>query len=467
MPKKMKINNITLFAFSFLISLQVVAQNTTTYTFNNYILKVKESNPINKKSKNFGNLAKYQVTAARGNYDPQLNASFNNKFFDEKNYYSVAQATIKQPIFTSQYLKLGYEYGQGTFINPEEKTNSYALPFVGVEVSLLQGLLFDKNRADVLKSKAYFNYYKAIELQTQNDLLYDASLMYIDLAYAEKKVEITSFFRQLAQQRLDGIVQLAVSGERPSIDTVEAAMLLQGRVIELQESVNELQKNQNQLNVFITKKTTDATVINAVDSLFKLYRFAQQLYLNIQVADSLSNPIILQYKAKQNVLIVEQRLKKEFIKPKLDVSYNLLNNSNNILNVTSINNYKWGANLSFPLLFRASTNEFKIASLDAQNNQFELSNKQNELRAKFIYINNQITLLQLQINLADQSVKYGKMLVDVEQLKFSNGESSLFLVNTRENKLLENNLKLIALYSKYIQSVFNYKYLQGNYKYEL
>jgi outer membrane protein TolC len=42
-----------------------------------------------------------------------------------------------------------------------------------------------------------------------------------------------------------------------------------------------------------------------------------------------------------------------------------------------------------------------------------------------------------------------KILVNGEVEKFNNGESSLFLVNSRENKLLESESKLIELQYKY------------------
>ena len=72
-----------------------------------------------------------------------------------------------------------------------------------------------------------------------------------------------------------------------------------------------------------------------------------------------------------------------------------------------------------------------------------------------------------QLQNADRSAKYSKQLVEAERLKFENGESSLFLLNTRENKWLETELKLAEYKLKFIKTVLNIIYLNGNLDYKL
>ena len=47
-----------------------------------------------------------------------------------------------------------------------------------------------------------------------------------------------------------------------------------------------------------------------------------------------------------------------------------------------------------------------------------------------------------------------KRLLKAEEIKFSNGESSLFLINSRENKLLETQEKFLELKAKTIKTYF-------------
>jgi len=149
--------------FFFLVGLNFVfsilsSQNGITY--NQFISSIIENHPLTEKAENLSRQGVYMVNSARGSYDPVVNSQYENKYFNSKNYFSVLHTEIKQPIFTNQYLSAGFDYGQGNYVSPNEVTPITGTPFIGVETSLLQGLLFDKRRAEVLKSKEYKNYYE-------------------------------------------------------------------------------------------------------------------------------------------------------------------------------------------------------------------------------------------------------------------------------------------------------------------
>jgi hypothetical protein len=203
-----------------------------------------------------------------------------------------------------------------------------------------------------------------------------------------------------------------------------------------------------------------------VDSLETHYEKARTILFKMLNQDSINNPVLLKYSSFQNVLEIENRFRKEMIKPRLNVNYNLLSNNPDSFNpLFSTNNYKWGINLSFPLLLRSSRNEYKMARLNSQNNSFELANKSNELDFKINMLKQTINLTLEQLQVAQKSVKYTKQLVEAEKLKFINGESSLFMVNTRESKWLDTELKLAEYKLKFIKTVLNIIYLKGNLNY--
>ncbi len=47
-----------------------------------------------------------------------------------------------------------------------------------------------------------------------------------------------------------------------------------------------------------------------------------------------------------------------------------------------------------------------------------------------------------------------KLLLDTENIKFQMGESSLFLINTRELKFIETELKQVTLKVKFYNSIY-------------
>jgi outer membrane protein TolC len=469
---KMRKNNyyVILFVFCFL-SIQLDSQNFTTLSFDNYVDNILANNPLSKKAENIRTYGKLQNKAARGNYDPSINAAYENKYFDGKNYYTNLNSEIKQQLFTSQYLKFGYDYGIGNYTNPESYTPTNGLSYLGLEVGLLQGLMIDYRRADVLKSKEYINYYNAERNIQINDLLFESSQKYFDWLFTTKQLALNNYFMDIANQRLRGIEALANIGERATIDTIEAAIFYQTRLLDLQNSIIENQKMNNDLASFNWQENNPSNLqINyqPVDSLDNYYIKAKNNFLKTLYQDSSNNPVIAKYNSFQNVIDIENRLKKEMIKPKLNVNYNFLSNSSSQINpALSNNSYKWGANVSFPLLLRNSRNEFKMGKINSQNNSFELKNKNNELDFKINALKQTINILIQQLENAERSTKYNRQLVEAEKLKFANGESSLFILNARESKWLDSELKLAEYKLKFIKTVINIIYLKGNLNYKI
>lgn len=446
-----------------------LSQSSQNISYNEFLFLVKQGNPLALKAENNIEYARTQMKAANGNYDPQLNTFVEKKQFNSLEYFTYGAAELKQQLYTSQYLKMGYQYGQGIYLNPEFSAPMEGLPYVGIEASLLQGLLFDKSRAEVMKARYYSDYYNAEQKIQMNDLLFVASNTYLDALFAKKINSMYAYFLTLANQRLKGISELAVIGERAVIDTVEAAIFLQGRLLDQQATEIEMVKRMNEILVLnSTIEKPSAVNLNIIDSLDQVYLLSIKSIEQLLLAESRTNPLISQYLAKQKVLETETRLKREMIKPILDVSYNFLSNSNSPINQTiNMSNYKWSATFSFPIFLRKSRNDYKMAALVAQNNEYETVNKQNELKFKRNSIFEAIKITAKQIVNAERATGYNKMLVEAEKLKFMNGESSLFILNARENKWLETEIKLAEYKLKYIKAFIELVYIDGSLKYDM
>lgn len=446
-----------------------LAQTDASYTYNTFLNAVKDNNPLSGKARNSAEYGKRMLKAARGQFDPQLSSSIESKQFKSYHYYTFGNAELKQPLYTSQYLKMGYQYGDGIYLNPERSTPGIGTPYIGVEASILQGLLFDKRRAEVVKATHYYDYFNAEQKIQMNDLLYSASVTYAEALYTKKVNGLYAYFANLADERLRGITDLASVGERPSIDTTEAAIFLQGRLLDQQAGTIDLFKKLTELSYLSSQPAGMQTPgIAFADSLELLYTMAVGAVGRTVGGEQATNPLIAQYMAKQKVLDTEKRLKREMIKPVLDLSYNFLSASNEVLSpYLSMNNYKWGATFSLPLFLRKSRNEYKMAALEANSNRLETENKQNQISSKRRYILEALGITAGQITNAGRSAAYSKLLVEAERLKFVNGESSLFLLNSRESKWLETELKLADYRLKFIKAFLELTYVNGDLKYNL
>lgn len=464
------LNNSWFFFFLLLSAPLLKAQDTLSY--NAFIKNIHNHHPLVLRAKNIRLSGDFVYQSAKGAFDPVLSGGYNEKYFDTKNYYSILNAAIKQPLYTSQYVVAGYDYAQGAFVNPEMQTTRSGIPFLGVETALLQGLTFDKRRADLLKAKSYKSYYEAEQNMLLNELLYNASLHYFEWLFSIKELSLYNHFTSLAEQRFRAISALSKIGELASVDSVEAAILFHTRSLDMQSVKISNQKTKTNLLTFNWLGTTPSSPSSAelfpTDSL-EIYYEKSRLLFNSFLNDTGSvNPYIRKYQSLQAILNIEKRYRAELIKPKLDVKYNFLaNNTSGFNSSFNTNNYRLGVSFSLPVFLRTSVNEYKISKLNAQNNQFELNNRTNEIQFKEQVIWQNMTVLNEQLSNSEKNVRFSKLLLQAEQKKFDHGESSLFLLNTRESKLLEAELKLAEYRLKFIKNVLELVYLKGGLNYNL
>ncbi|MBS1683622.1 MAG: TolC family protein [Bacteroidetes bacterium] len=439
--------------------------------YNDFINNVRTYHPLAIRANNLKAKGDWLFKSAQGGYDPLISAEFENKNFDSKTYYSTLLTKIKQPIYTSQYITTGYEYGSGYYLNPEFKTPSYGLPYIGIEASLLQGLVTDKRRTEIMKAKGYRNYYDADRNILLNDLMYSATITYFEWIYSHREISIQRYFVRLAEDRYNGIRALADLGEKAVADTIEASILYRGRSLDLRSAELEYRKRSISLRMLNwgSEGPMNAMTEGRIRDSLEYYCSKALLAWSFKnKGNAGSNPLLIKYESTDNILKADMRYKAELIKPKLDVKYNFLFNTNKSGSaVADISNYRVAVNFSMPLLLRTSRSDYQIARLERTNNQQELQNKKNEISQKLSLAEQNLDLLKEQIQNAETNAHYSKLLVDAEKLKYEHGESSLFLINTRESKLLETDLKLAEYRLKFLRSYFEYIYLLGTMEYSL
>lgn len=441
-----------------------------TLSYNTFLILVKNNYPLINQANNISTIGQVQFQSARGKYDPFLTSSYDNKFFSGSEYFSIFDAKIKQPLYTSQYITAGYQFAQGAYLNPQNKLPANGVPFIGIEASLLQGLVIDKRRADVLKGEGYRDYYDAEKNIITNEILYNASIAYFDWVYSCKELSLYNFFSEQAYIRFNAVKTLSEVGEYATIDSIEAHILYQSRILDKQSTEIENIKRVSEINQLMWGDNGETPLFSTniiIDDSIETYFIKSKIKYYTLINDSLNhNPIIDKYVAYKKILNVDRRYKAELIKPKLDISYNFLsNNISGFENSFTTNNYKWGVNFSVPLFLRTSRNDLKISKINLNNNQLELSNKSAELNIKTEVLMNNTNLIIEQLNNSYKNVYYSKLLLEGEKEKFINGESSLFLVNTRENRLMEAELKLAQFKLKFIKNILELEYIKGHMTY--
>ena len=155
--------------------------------------------------------------------------------------------------------------------------------------------------------------------------------------------------------------------------------------------------------------------------------------------------------SKVNLLDIDRKLKANQLLPQANVGYFYLSEPN-YWNTTDFNNYKIGVNFSYPLFLRKERGSLKLAKFKVQDAQYNLNLERVQLSNKIKAQQTELNSLVEQQTLTRELVTDNQVMLQSEERLFSFGESSIFLLNTRENSLVTARLTEIALTNRYLIS---------------
>lgn len=422
-----------------------------TLSLEEFLSIVRSYHPVAKQAELGVALAKADITSARGAFDPTFENNISRKEFDGLLYYDHQISVVKIPTWFGVDVVAGVESLTGNrTAEPDTKGNT---SYLGFSVPVAKNLLIDGRRAALQQAKIF----QQLSLQEQraivNDLLYDASRSYWNWWQQVQLQRLYERALQNAEKRFQLVKTAFQIGERPAMDTLEALTQLQSFMLISKEIQLARMNAQLEVNVFLWQQTGDpydlpATVMPQT-AMAGLPGSTQLQQLLEQVP---AHPELQQYRFKLKSLEVEKRLKFQSLLPAVYLKYNQLNKSHNLHKSFSTpwleNNYRYGVAVSIPLRLSEGRGGYQQAKLKIQEAELQQSNKRMSLEAKLRQYYNEWRQVREQIALQQQAVQSYVNLQRGEEIKFANGESSLFLVNARELKTLEAQQKLLELQNK-------------------
>lgn len=124
-------------------------------------------------------------------------------------------------------------------------------------------------------------------------------------------------------------------------------------------------------------------------------------------------------------------------------------------------NYKWGIEFKLPLFLREGRGAYRQTKLKIKETGLQLINKRWQIENKIRSYYNENKVLLQQLKTVESLYNNYFSLLRNEELKFNQGESSLFLVNNRETKVLELLQNQVELRLKYFKSRYAIEWSAG------
>ncbi len=422
-----------------------------------YLSIVKESHPIMTRASLLQERGQAILMESRGAFDPKLEADLDRKNFENKEYYNRLSSKLKIPTRFAADLGVGYERNNGEFLDSSELLPARGLWSAGVEIPLIRGLVNDERRTQLKQAELLNQMLEQDRIQLVNELLIDASTVYLEWQYDYAFIQIQEEALNISLELFDAVKSSFLNGDKAAVDTLEAAIQVQNRRVNLSKAIQYLQDSKINLENYLWS-------INGIplelqeqinpEDIDLSWQEQSILEMRIQLDElALNNPEIITMGLEVQDLDLEQKLSRELLKPDLRLGAYLLSGADEqtVVNPIQLDNYKIQASFNYPLFLRKERAKVKLNQLKLNDTRLKLKNKGQQVRQKlYAYLNNHDQLI-------DQTEQYVFLvsnysdLFNVERIKFDLGESSLFLLNSRQNKLLENQ-------EKYLKSQYDLLY---------
>ncbi len=434
---------------------------------------VLQYHPVAKQAALLDQYSAAYLMKARGGFDPKSFANYESKNFNGVDYFNHVEGGLKWPTEFGLELKGTYNYASGVYLNDEAKLPSAGQATFGFNWTLGRGLLFDERRADRAQARIIQRLNAAERRNLLNDLMLEATKAYWSWVLAQSQLRLYEEVLMQSRIRLEGIRESFRQGDRAAIDTIESLIQVQTRELDVNFSAVEVQNAALELSRFLWSNEQQPLNVNQLPDAPDLIAAAAAIPIldrseSNWLQQTNSHPALELYQAKLSQLEVERRLKNEYRKPTLDLNYNLLGNGWQFFPANTgngpavlINDIKWGLQYSYPILNRKARGDLEITKIKIADTGWQLRDKQQQLQVKMSQYLNDLNNLDKQLILFTGVATNYQLLFEGETEKFRQGESSIFLINTREQRWLDARVKTLKLQSELLKTSASLRWAAG------
>jgi outer membrane protein TolC len=437
------------------------ADSLQVMSLESFTARILKYHPVASQAGMLNEAARQEIRMTRGLLDPTASAKFYSKEFKGKNYYDMWDSKLSVPVWWGTDIKAGFERNVGAFVDGENVTPSAGLAYLGITVPLGQGLIIDQRRAAIRQARMLGRAAEAERIKIINKLILQANKDYWDWSFSYQKFQWHNLAFQLADTRFRMVKERVIQGDLAPLDSIEAGVELQNRLITLRQSTLELRNARLVISNYLWKENETPVEIDSLVVPESALRF-----LIFDCADSLKNllayaqnnhPELIKLDVKIKQLDIERKFNADKLKPKLNLEYNLLNEGSPfsgkpIPDGIYTNQYQFGLSFSYPLLLRQERGKLGMTKIKLKQTRLDYVQTNREITNQILASFNELITLREQLRDQEKLTIQASALRDGEQKRFDNGESSFFLVNTRENALISQQVKLAEFRAKTAKS---------------
>lgn len=426
-----------------------------------FLERVLRFNPAVTSIRLSGDRAAASLQGARGAFDPRLVSGYEYKTQNGVDKLNVLRTGVDVPfnLPMSPSLIVDYRRGLGSSIDPSVKTTFDGETSVGLALEPLSGLFLDKKQATLRKARLEPRRVDAEQAEERNRLLLEATRAYWKWVESVRKVDVNRDLLDLATRRRDLVVRRAQTGEAAAIDSTEAKLAVANR----RDQVAAAEKTAAKARVKL------ATYVWSSDGQPAAFAFEAPPTIELPDVDGLDaeaaaetalnrRPELRRLEMKRRQAAIEERLTRGQQRPDLKLKAQVVSFENGPADVSDV---KLGFTLSQPLFFRDDRSDAELARIERRQVSLKKEQTRRKIRADVEGAFVDLRQSRRRVDAARERVELARRLQQAEQRRFEVGESTLFLVNKREQDFAKARKALVEARASVARAVAEVRWASG------
>jgi outer membrane protein TolC len=405
--------------------------------------------------------AREELRVARGAFDPTVTATVDRKAFNNTLYYDYVEGEIKVPTPLGSDLKFGFERAIGNRISADRYTGAPlgnpGIFKLGLSVPVGQRLITDERRNALALARALQDVAEGDRRAAVNKLLLDAAKDYAAWYEADRRRAVAREGVALAEFRLRAVRARVAAGEAAAIDTVEALLEVQARTVTRRDAEQQyyaaaLAVSNHLWDERAAPLDLEPDVVPTLAGLESAPVDSTRLPRWLELA-ARQHPELRKIAGRVDQAEAQRLFALQQVLPFAELSLNSVAGRNDVGGLTAgnrfDNSYVLGGTVRTPLLFMRERGRFNLADQRLEQQELEATRLRRLVELEVRQAVNDLATVHAIIGLQRETVAQARALLRGEQRRFEGGESSLLVVNLRERRVIEEELKLAAYEAKY------------------
>lgn len=445
-----------------------LAEEAPTLTLQTVLTQVEKNHPKLRGAQLANDIASAKVLEKQGAFDPGLAINSGYQRYNSSSSpgkardYFYNSATVYRTDPSGIKWEAGWSNNQGFVKSPASSTGDVGEFFVGASVPLLRGLNINEksvalNQAKLQAEAVGFDY-----RQLRLFVLLQAGSAYYNWVTAVLQQSIVEENLGLAQARAGQIKTAIEAGDKAKIDQVEADREVERRREALLKAQRIVQKNAIKLALYLWNSEGQAQEVPLTEAApqeltdIEILNYGQLAQLQVEALEQ--RPELRRLDLQKSIVDLDKELAQNQRLPQLDLKIRPgVDTGGNSIGFT----FKAGVELIIPLATRTADGRERAAAIKLE----KLSLDQVEMiRRILLQVQDAAGEVQAtgeRLEAATRVYRLARELEEAERLKFQLGDSSLFLVNSRERSTVMAALKVLEIRNEQAQSLLLLRTVSG------